>query len=88
MSEKLTPRFRPSDHDIRSVDAMCVNESELSHPWWYNFKYSVAGILFGIVLVKAEIVPGSEYRKCSGCSPSTCMESSELLLLSGYYQLR
>ena len=60
MSEKLTPRFRPSDHDIRSVDAMCVNESELSHPWWYNFKYSVAGILFGIVLVKAEIV--SWYR--------------------------
>ncbi|MFN7831828.1 MAG: transporter, partial [Bacteroidota bacterium] len=56
MSEKLTPQFRPSDHDIRSVDAMCVNESELSHPWWYNFKYSVAGILFGIVLVKAEIV--------------------------------
>ncbi|HOP44234.1 MAG TPA: YeeE/YedE thiosulfate transporter family protein [Flavobacteriales bacterium] len=35
---------------------MCVNESELKHPWWYNLKYSAWGILFGIVFVKAEIV--------------------------------
>lgn len=35
---------------------MCVNESELQHPWWYNLKYAAWGILFGIVFVKAEIV--------------------------------
>ncbi|MFM6948973.1 MAG: DUF6691 family protein [Aquirufa sp.] len=35
---------------------MCVNESELKHPWYYNFKYSVVGIIFGIVFVKAEII--------------------------------
>ena len=29
-------------------------------PWWYNFKYTVVGILFGIVFVKAEII--SWYR--------------------------
>ena len=26
------------------------------HPWWYNFKYAVVGVLFGIVFVKAEII--------------------------------
>ncbi|MFN9111633.1 MAG: DUF6691 family protein, partial [Bacteroidota bacterium] len=36
--------------------AMCVNESRLSHKWYHNLKYIAAGILFGIVLVKAEII--------------------------------
>jgi uncharacterized membrane protein YedE/YeeE len=35
---------------------MCVNESQLTHPWWHNLKYAAVGILFGIVFVKAEIV--------------------------------
>ncbi|MDX1902771.1 MAG: DUF6691 family protein [Thermonemataceae bacterium] len=35
---------------------MCTNESELNHPWWYNFKYMAIGIVFGIVFVKAEVV--------------------------------
>jgi hypothetical protein len=26
------------------------------HPWWYNFKYTIVGIVFGIVFVKAEII--------------------------------
>ena len=47
---------RDSDFNARSLDTMCVNESELKHPWWYNLKYLVAGMLFGIVLVKAEVV--------------------------------
>lgn len=41
---------------MRSLDTICVNESHLQHPWWYNFKYTAAGVLFGIVLVKAEII--------------------------------
>ena len=45
-----------TDFEMRSLDAVCFNESELSHPWWYNFKYLFVGILFGILLVKAEIV--------------------------------
>jgi len=44
------------DMDIRSMDAMCVNESRLEHTWYHNLKYIAAGILFGIVLVKAEII--------------------------------
>lgn len=45
-----------ADFEVRSLDAVCFNESELNHPWWYNFKYAVAGILFGIILVKAEVI--------------------------------
>ena len=45
-----------TDYEVRSEDTACLNESELQHPWWYNFKYLVAGILFGIVLVKSEVV--------------------------------
>lgn len=44
------------DFDIRSQDAMCVNESALEHKWYYNLKYLIVGILFGIVFVKAEII--------------------------------
>lgn len=45
-----------TDFEVRSLDAICVNESELKHPWWYNFKYLIAGALFGIILVKAEVI--------------------------------
>lgn len=45
-----------TDFETRSLDAVCVNESELSHPWWYNLKYLAAGIWFGILLVKAEVI--------------------------------
>ena len=44
------------DFQERALDSMCVNESHLQHPWWYNFKYTAVGILFGIVFVKAEII--------------------------------
>jgi uncharacterized protein len=44
------------DFEVRSLDTMCVNESELKHPWWYNLKYLVGGSLFGIILVKAEVI--------------------------------
>ncbi len=49
-----------TDFEVRSMDAVCLNESELKHPWWYNFKYLLAGILFGIILIKAEVI--SWYR--------------------------
>lgn len=45
-----------TDFEVRSLDTMCVNESEQQHPWWYNFKYLVVGVLFGIVFVKAEVI--------------------------------
>jgi uncharacterized membrane protein YedE/YeeE len=45
-----------TDFEVRSLDSMCVNESQLRHPWWYNFKYLLAGVLFGIILIKSEVV--------------------------------
>lgn len=45
-----------AEYDKRALDAMCLNESQLSHPWWYNFKYLAVGVLFGILFVKAEII--------------------------------
>lgn len=50
------PSSAASDLRQRELDAMCVNESALQHPWWYNFKYAAWGVLFGIVFVKAEII--------------------------------
>lgn len=47
---------KADDLQLRSQDAMCVNESRLQHKWYHNIKYVVVGILFGIVFVKAEIV--------------------------------
>jgi uncharacterized protein len=45
-----------TDFEVRSLDAVCINESALKHPWWHNIKYLLLGTLFGIVLVKAEII--------------------------------
>lgn len=42
--------------DVRTLDAMCVNESKLEHKWYHNIKYLIVGILFGIVFVKSEVV--------------------------------
>jgi len=45
-----------TDFEVRSLDAMCLNKSTLQHPWWYNLKYLFTGILFGIILVKSEVI--------------------------------
>ena len=45
-----------TDYEVRSLDAMCVNESQLQHRWYHNLKYAIAGICFGILLVKSEVV--------------------------------
>lgn len=64
MAETTAPNFTQTtpetDFEVRSLDAMCLNESELTHPWWHNLKYTLAGLLFGVILVKAEII--SWYR--------------------------
>ncbi|HEX7846285.1 MAG TPA: DUF6691 family protein [Chitinophagaceae bacterium] len=45
-----------TDFEVRSLDTVCNNESELKHPLWYNVKYLLAGLLFGIILVKSEVI--------------------------------
>ena len=45
-----------TNFEVRSLDAICVNESHLEHKWYHDLKYLIVGILFGIVFVKAEVV--------------------------------
>src|SRR5687767_2207040 len=45
-----------TDYEVRSLDTMCVNDTVLRHPWWYNLKYLAIGLVFGVVLVKAEMI--------------------------------
>ncbi|MEK7226572.1 MAG: DUF6691 family protein [Bacteroidota bacterium] len=45
-----------TDFEVRSLDAVCYNESELKHPWWFNLKYLAAGVFFGIILIKSEVI--------------------------------
>ena len=49
-----------TDFEVRSLDAMCVNEENVQTPAWHNLKYLFFGLLFGIVLIKSEVV--SWYR--------------------------
>jgi len=45
-----------TDFEVRSLDTEGINESEVTGPWWYNFKYLFFGLLFGIILVKSEVI--------------------------------
>ncbi len=46
--------------DVRHLDAICTNESEIKHKWFNNLKYALVGIGFGLIFVKAEVI--SWYR--------------------------
>ncbi len=52
---KVIPIEANTDFEVISLDSTW-NESKLQHPWWYNLKYLAAGIFFGIVLIKSEVV--------------------------------
>jgi uncharacterized membrane protein YedE/YeeE len=45
-----------TDFEVRSQHAMCVNNSELDKPLLSNLKFTFAGILFGIILIKSEVI--------------------------------
>lgn len=53
---KIVQESGNTDYEVRSENAMCVNESTLDKPLISNIKYGLLGIFFGIVLVKAEVV--------------------------------
>ncbi len=59
-TQQIKPQRDETDFEVRSMDTICINESKQRHPWWYNFKYMAVGAVFGLVLVKAEII--SWYR--------------------------
>jgi len=45
-----------TDFEVRSLDTICINESQLQHKWYHNIKYLIVGVFFGIVFVKAEVI--------------------------------
>ena len=45
-----------TDYEVRSLDTMCVNDTALRHPWWYNLKYLAVGLVLGVVFAKAEVI--------------------------------
>lgn len=52
----MQPDMKDIDLEVRSQDAICINESHLQHKWYHNLKYLLVGVLFGIIFAKAEIV--------------------------------
>ncbi|MDX2067437.1 MAG: DUF6691 family protein [Haliscomenobacter sp.] len=45
-----------SDYEKRSLDTMCVNDSEKQESSFGLLKYALVGMIFGAVFVKAEII--------------------------------
>ncbi len=45
-----------TDFEVRSLDSMCVNDSQMEQKWYHLIKYLIIGAAFGIVFVKAEII--------------------------------
>ncbi|WP_374463903.1 DUF6691 family protein [Chryseobacterium sp.] len=48
--------IKEKEQNIDQQDTVCVNESILTRPWYHNLKYLTAGIIFGIIFVKAEVI--------------------------------
>ncbi len=48
------------EFDVRHLNTMCTNESEIESQGWGNLKYLLVGMYFGIVLTKSEVL--SWYR--------------------------
>lgn len=56
VQEKQTTIVENHDFEVRSLDAMCVNTSQVEQKWYSNLKYMAVGMIFGILFVKAEII--------------------------------
>ncbi|HYF66971.1 MAG TPA: DUF6691 family protein [Ohtaekwangia sp.] len=53
---QLHNRHTDTDFEIRFVNEFGVNNASTTHRAWHNVKYLIAGILFGILLVKSEVI--------------------------------
>ena len=56
IDKKLQEFEEKTDHEKRSDQAQCVNNMDEVQPWWHLVKYLVMGALFGIVLVKSQVI--------------------------------
>lgn len=44
------------DYEVRTQDTMGTNESHLKTKWYHQLKYIFTGMIFGILLVKSEVI--------------------------------
>ncbi|MEO8567916.1 MAG: DUF6691 family protein [Ginsengibacter sp.] len=45
-----------TDFEVRSLDPLYANNQYEKKAWWSYSKYLITGILFGIILVKSEVI--------------------------------
>jgi uncharacterized membrane protein YedE/YeeE len=56
LKEPVLMEEKNTDFEVRSLDAVCVNQEEVSVPKWHMIKYFLLGSLFGIILIKSQVV--------------------------------
>lgn len=58
MNEVITIRNKNTntDFEVRSLDTIYTVEEPQKEPWWFYIKYLAVGVLFGIILVKSEVI--------------------------------
>jgi len=58
MNEVITLRNKVTntDFEVRSLDTIHTVEEPQKDPWWSYIKYLAVGVLFGIILVKSEVI--------------------------------
>jgi uncharacterized membrane protein YedE/YeeE len=55
-TENIIQQPANTDFEVRSLDNVSYNEKELKQPLIHNIKYLFAGIIFGIILVKSQVI--------------------------------
>ncbi len=45
-----------TDFEVRSLDSISSQRQQPKETWWWYTKFLVTGILFGIILVKSEVI--------------------------------
>ena len=56
VKEQVLVEEKNTDFEVRSLDAVCINQEEVVVPKWHLIKYMLLGILFGIILVKSQVI--------------------------------
>jgi len=56
IKEPVAVEEKNMDFEVRSLDAVCINQEEVKVPRWHLIKYMLLGVLFGIILVKSEVI--------------------------------
>ncbi len=45
-----------NDFEVKSLDKTSVAPNNHTAPWWYNLVYVLSGMVFGIVLIKSQVI--------------------------------